>query len=336
MSTIKDVAALAGVSPSTVSRTLSNRVFVEEVTRQKVLKAVEELHYQPSLVAKGLREGRTYTLAFLVPDIDSLFYPIIMKRIEHYASLKGYNVILCNNNNSLEQEKSNLEMLGARGIDGILCMTVSDDFAHIVNFQQKTHVPVILVNRFLGHTLSSVGIDNEYGGYLAVKYLLDHGHRKIACIFGEYVQSRSRERCQGCKRALDEYGITDYKRNFIYDVDTTEEAYQRTKDLMKMDDPPTAIFTSMDILAIGVYRALNEMSLLVPEDVSVISFDNIFMARFISPPLTTYDAAVNQVAETCIDRLLAQIDGDTEVYNDVFQGKIVERESVRMLEKNDN
>lgn len=331
MSTIKDVAALAGVSPSTVSRTLSNRVFVEEATRQKVLKAVEELNYQPSLVAKGLREGRTYTLAFLVPDIDSLFYPIIMKRIEYYASMKGYNVILCNNNNSIEQEKSNLEMLGARGIDGILCMTVSDDFTHIVNFYQKSHVPVILVNRFLGHTLSSVGIDNEYGGYLAVKYLLEHGHRKIAGVFGGYEQSRSRERCQGCKRALEEYGITDYKKYFIYDVDTIEEAYDRVRDLMDRKEPPTAIFTGMDILAIGAYRALNEKGLSIPNDVSVISFDNIFMARFISPPLTTYDAAVDDVAKTCIERLMSQIEGDKAVYNDVFHGKIVERESVKTL-----
>ena len=163
MTTIKDVAKLAGVSASTVSRALSNRVFVEEETRQKVLKAVEELNYRPSVLAKGLREGRSHTLAFLVPDINSLFYPMVMKSMERYAAEKGYALILCNNNESIENEKKNIAMLGSRGVDGLLCMSTEDEIQHLVEFEKSNKIPVVLVNRMVSQPVSSVSFDNDTG-----------------------------------------------------------------------------------------------------------------------------------------------------------------------------
>lgn len=331
MSTIKDVARLAGVSTSTVSRTLSNRVFVEEETRRKVLKAVEELNYKPSLMAKGLREGRSYTLAFLVPDINSLFYPMIMKCIEQYAAQRGYSIILCNNNEDIECEKRNLEMLASRGIDGVLCMSVEDDIRHILKFERDNKIPVVLVNRDFAADISCIAVDNTYGGYLMTKYLLDRGHRKIAGMFGDFGRQRFRERYNGCKRAMEEYGVEDYKRYFIYDVDTIEEAFERTQEMLGRADKPTAFFASLDVLAIGIYSGISRSGLRIPEDVSVAGYDNIFMTQYMTPPLTTYGAPIERLSQKAVECLVERIENSGPVAREIFKGELVERGSVKRL-----
>lgn len=329
MSTIKDVAKLAGVSPSTVSRTLSNRIFVEEETRQKVLRAVESLNYKPSIMARALREGRTYTIALLVPDINSLFYPMVMKSIEKYGALKGYSIILCNNNEDIECEKQNMEMLGSRGIDGVLCMSVKDDIRHLLRFQKEEKVPVVLVNRDFHEDISCIVVDNEYGGYLMTRYLLEMGHRKIAGMFGDFGLQRYRERYEGCKKALEEYGIENYRRYFIYDVNTIEEAYRCTQEALLREDRPTAFFASLDILAIGIYRGINESGLIIPQNVSVVGFDNIFMTEYMMPPLTTYNAPVDLLAQRSVECLIEQIEQGASPRREILKGELVSRRSVR-------
>lgn len=328
MSTIKEVAKLAGVSPSTVSRTLSNRIFVEEETRQKVLKAVEELNYRPSIMAKALREGRTYTIALLVPDINSLYYPMIMKSVEKYATQNGYSIILCNNNESIECEKRNLEMLGSRGIDGILCMSIEDDIRHLLCFQKEKKVPIVLINRDFTEDISCISVDNEYGGYLMVKYLLDMGHRKIAGMFGDFSRQRFRERYNGCKRAMEEYGVENYKKYFIYDVNTIEEAYRCAQEVMLREDRPTAFFASLDILAIGIYSGISENGFTIPGDVSVAGFDNIFMTEYMIPPLTTYNAPIDRLAEESVRCLIHQIEDGAAASRILMKGELIERKSV--------
>lgn len=331
MYTIKDVAKLAGVSPSTVSRTLSKRIFVEEETRQKVLKAVDELNYKPSIMAKALREGRTYTIALLVPDINSLFYPMIMKSVEKYTTEKGYSIILCNNNEDIECEKRNMEMLASRGIDGILCMSVEDDIRHLLKFQKEHNVPIVLVNRMFPEEISCISIDNEYGGYLMMKHLLDMGHRKIAGMFGDFSRQRYRERYNGCKRAMEEYGIKDYKKYFVHDVNTIEEAYLCTCEMLSREEGPTAFFASMDILAIGLYRGILEKGMVIPKDISVVGFDNIFMSEYITPPLTTYNAPIDELTKRSVECLIDQIENNGSIVQAVMKGELIERKSVQNI-----
>ncbi len=332
MSTIKDVAKLAGVSPSTVSRTLSNRIFVEEETRQKVLKAVEELGYHPNIMARGLKEGKTRILGFMVPDINSLFYPMIMKEVERCASKKGYSLILINNDESLEKEKQALASFAGGRADGIMCMSVEDDIRHLEKFQKEQKIPVVLVNRSGGKSMSSVSIDNEYGGYLMTKYLLEHGHSRITGMFGDLNKERFRERYAGCKRAMEEYGVSDYEKSFIYNVNSVEEAYWRTCEILKSSDRPTAFFASMDILAIGIYSGINASGLRIPEDVSVVGFDNIFMAQYMIPGLTTYNFSVDSVAEVSVDLLLKQIENPNCRKKHIIQkGNLLERGSVKNI-----
>lgn len=329
MSTIKDVARLAGVSPSTVSRALSNHVFVEEETRQKVLKAVTELDYHPNMIARGLKKGKTYILGFMVPDINSLFYPMIMNAIERYASQKGYSLILMNNDESLEKEKRALQSVASRGVDGILCMSVEDEIGHLEAFQAEQKIPVVLVNRVAGKNMSSVSVDDEHGGYLMTKYLLDHGHTRIAGMFGDFGKNRFRARYNGCKKAMEEFGIEDYKKYFIYDVNSIEEAYRRTCEVLKSDHHPTVFFATMDILAIGIYSGIYDCGLRIPEDISVAGFDNIFMAQYMNPGLTTYNPSIDSMAKSSVDLLLKQIDDpDSGSEHIVQKGTLSERRSV--------
>ena len=331
MSTIKDVARLAGVSTSTVSRTLSGRIFVEEETRRRVLQAVEQLGYQPNILARGLKQGRTYTIAFLVPDINSLFYPQIMKALERAAAAEGYSILLCNNDESAVKEQQALERLTARGIDGVVCMTVADEAQHLVQLKEKQKMPIVLINRSLPEALSSITVDHEEGSYAMTRYLLEHGHRRIAGLFGNFERQRFRSRYAGCKRAMEEFAVPDYKKNFVYDVNTVEEAYRRASELLRRPEPerPTAFFASMDVLAIGIYRAVSECGLRIPEDISVVGFDNIEMTQYMMPPLTTYAAPIDELARRSVTALLAQMDDPEQTIRETLPGILVERGSVK-------
>lgn len=332
MSTIKDVAKLAGVSPSTVSRTLSNRIFVEEETRRKVLKAVEELNYHPSIMAKGLKEGKTYSIGFMVPDINSLFYPMVMKAVEKCAADKGYSLILMNNDESIEKEQQALNSIASRGLDGVICMSVEDEVTHLELFQSERRIPVVLINRNVSDQMSSVSIDDEHGGYVMTKYLLDQGHTRIAGVFGSFEKLRFRARYNGCKKAMEEYGIKDFQKYFLYNVDSIEEAYYRTKELLSGEDRPTAIFAAMDILAIGIYSGISNSGLKIPEDISVVGFDNILMSQYMLPPLTTYQTPVAEIAAKSVELLMKQMDEPDCVREcAVRQGTLMERKSVKRI-----
>lgn len=331
MSTIKDVAKLAGVSVSTVSRALSGRIFVEEETKQKVLEAVRELNYRPNVIAKGLREGRFCIIALLVPDINSLFYPALMKSVERAAYQKGYSLILCNTNNNVEMEKQAIEMLGSRGVAGIICMSVEDDVRSLQEFQNSENIPIVLVNRNSEGRLGTVSIDDEHGGYLMTKELLDHGHRKIAGMFGSFEKRRFRERYNGCKRAMEEYGISDYKRYFIYDVDTIDEACQRSIMTLQKEDRPTAFFATIDMMTIGIYSGISQCGLRIPEDISVVGFDDIFMTKHMIPPLTTYHAPIEELSQKAVDMLVKLIEDKNSMEEIVVKGRVQERQSVQNL-----
>lgn len=333
MSNIKDVAKLAGVSISTVSRTLSGKIFVEESTKQKVLAAVNELHYKPNIMAQGLREGKTHTLAFLVPDINSFFYPAIMNSVEKYASLQGYSLMLCNNNKSIRQEKQNLGMLLQRQVDGILCMSVEDKVEHLVKAQAESDIPIVLINRFSEQPISSIMADNYYGGYLMAKYLLDHGHRRIGCMFESFTQERYRARYAACQQALNEYGIKDNEKFFSGNIGSIEAAHDQTIKWLKRKDRPTAILTAIDTLALGIYSGIRESGLTIPDDVSVIGFENIFITKYMSPPLTTHNFPTDLLAQEAINCLLGQINGGWKdhIQKKIFQGSLVIRNSVKKI-----
>ena len=330
MSTIKEVAKLAGVSISTVSRTLSGNAFVEEETKNKVLKAIKELDYRPNQMARSLRVGKTNTFALMIPDINSLYYPMLMKSVERYVKEKNYALMLCNDDESIELEKKNLDMLVQKQVDGIFCMSVSDDVRHFAKVMEESKIPVVLINRNLNEKVCCVTYDNIDGAYQMTKHLLEHGHRKIAGVFGSFENQRFRHRYEGCKRAMEEYGVADYKKYFLYDVGTTDEAYVRTKDMLSREDRPTAFFASLDLVGIGIYSAVERSGFRIPEDISIVSYDNIYISEYLNPPLTTYNASTDVLAKESVACMFEMLEGDYTCTKEplVIKGNIVERQSV--------
>ncbi len=330
--TIKDVAALAGVSISTVSRALSGKTYVEEETKARVMEAVETLHYKPNLIAKGLKERKTNMIAVMIPALDSLYYATLTKNVEQCAAEAGYSVLFCNSQNDLEKERKSLEMLKTRLVDGIICMTIDDHIEHVLKMRRSEALPIVLLNRDLKENISSASVDMEYGSYLMTEYLLKRGHREIAGVFENLEKQRHRRRYRGYMNALRDYHA-DVNESYVLDnVTEVEAAYQKTKALFAREDHPTAIFVSEEMMVLGVYRAIHECGFSVPEDVSVVGFDNIYTAEYMYPSLTTYDSMVEELSQKSVEILLKEIEEGGEPQKIVMRGGVIERESVRSLD----
>ncbi|MEY8522273.1 LacI family DNA-binding transcriptional regulator [Lachnospiraceae bacterium 38-10] len=329
--TIKDVAARSGFSTSTVSRALSGKIFVEEETKRKILEAVEELHYRPSMIAKSLKDKKTMTIAVMVPDLNSLFYSTLVDSVEKYASEEGYTVILCNGHGSVKTEKRSMEMLQNRFVDGIICLSVTDEITHIWKASKQSGIPVVFINREFQNDMSCIVNDGEYGCHLITKYLLEKGHRRIYGIFGSQDTQISIRRKIGFQKAMEEFGVWE-ERLALMDASRVQTAYEYAKKILGGDERPTAIVISEEAMVIGVYRAAAECGLRVPEDLSLIGFDNVYTAEYMQPPLTTCDAQISELAEKSVKCLLRQISGEDIGRERIYlRSGIEERASVRAL-----
>lgn len=211
MVTMKMVAERAGVSPSTVSRALSGKANVDENTRKRIMKAVKELNYYPNTLARGLKEGKTDTIALIVPNIQYQIFPVVAKGVEDIARKKGYTLILCNTDEDLEVEKDYISKLRTRWVDGMIFATAVPRSSHILELKESGF-PVVLALRTLDDKVDAVAIDNFKAAYQAVKYLIESGHSKIGIINGPLETSLYRHRFEGYKKALEDAGLEVQRR----------------------------------------------------------------------------------------------------------------------------
>lgn len=306
MAGIKDVAKLAGVSPSTVSRTLSQKVFVEEATKKRVMDAVKELDYKPNLAARSLKESKTKLLGLVIPDIQNPYYPKIVKYIEEFAYLKGYSIILCDAMEQVEREKEYFTALEKLFVDGIIFLPSSDSLEHIRCFIDS--IPLVLINRKFDEDKITCVLGDDYdGGYTVGRYLLEQGHRNIACIMDDKKRQYNEARLDGILRAYKERNLFYDDHYLIRDVKNVEDAYERTMKMLAYRDRPTAIFVFSDILVPGVYYAVNRSGLKIPSDISVIGYDDTFLSQFMVPPLTSFEHPAREIAQMALDILLRKI-----------------------------
>jgi LacI family transcriptional regulator/LacI family purine nucleotide synthesis repressor len=306
MASIKDVAKLAGVSPSTVSRTLSQKIFVEEATKKRVMDAVRELDYKPSLAARSLRESKTKLLGLVIPDIQNPYYPKIVKYIEEFAYQKGYSIILCDALEQVDREKEYFTALEKLFVDGIIFLPSSDSLEHIRCFIDT--IPMIFINRKFDEGKVNCVLGDDYdGGYTVGCYLLDQGHRNIACVMDDKKRQYNEARLDGVLRAFKERDLTCDDRYLIRDVKSVEDAYQKTMKMLSGEDRPTAIFVFSDILVPGVYYAVNRSGLIIPTDISVIGYDDTFFSQYMVPPLTSFEHPAREIAQMALDILIREI-----------------------------
>lgn len=307
--TLKDVAEIAGVSPSTVSRVLSGSPLVNEETRKKVLKVVQELNYQPNVVARALKKRESNTIGLLVPDIVNPYFAEIARGVEDIAHQNGYSVVLCNYDASTEKERKYLQVLLQRQIDGLIYAgsgLVGDSIVNLV----QAGIPTVLLDRDTSEILDvdTVCIDDERAAQLAVDHLIALGHRDIALLSGPEHLNSSKGRLAGYKLSLARNAI-DFKPELVASGPFTMEAgFELVTRLVESKVQFTAVFAMSDMMAIGAIKALQRRRLRVPEDIAVVGFDNIKISGLITPELTTVAQPIYQLGSTAFTILKERLE----------------------------
>ncbi len=303
--TIRDVAERANVAVSTASRALSGHPDVSEDARKRVMRASEELGYRPSLLAQSLVSGRTLTIGLLVSDISNPFYPELAKGVEDAASTLGYVVVLCNTEDEPARSLKYLERLIAQEADGIIHASVGLDEEHLA-LAQRAGIPLVFCNR-RPRMLEGVDVvvaDNERGAEELVTYLLSLGHRRIAYLAGPEFATVSDDRMAGYARALAKYGLPLDAQWVSRGPFTRESGGQRARELVARSPRPSAIFAVNDVVALGALDALLDLGVRVPQDISIVGFDNIELIHSHYIRLTSVAQNPYQMGRLATERLL--------------------------------
>lgn len=288
--TISDVAAEAGVHPSTVSRALTDHASssIKPATRERVLAAAERLGYRPSVLARGLRLRRTMTLGMLVPDITNPFFSSIIKGAEDAARERGYNLILCNSEDDPEREAVCLHALREHEVDGLLIAS-SQMADETIDGLRDEGYPFVLINRATASPDDlAVVVDNHAAAANAIAYLAGLGHHRVGHIAGPVSTTTGLDRLEGYRSAVRDLGLAD-DPELVAEADgfSIEAGHAALGAMLRMADPPTAVFAANDLIAIGALQRLHEAGGLAPQDLSLVGFNDIPFAGLLQPALTT-------------------------------------------------
>ena len=330
MATISQVAEHAGVSSTTVSHVINETRFVSSAVRLRVQRAMDELGYQPNALARSLRRGETHTLGLILPDSSNPFFAELAQNIEIAAFDLGYNVILCNAQGLPSKERLYLDVLQKKQVDGLILLSTGED-AESLSESLRRDVPIVMLDRDLpAADADMVLADNRLGGVLATTHLLQLGHQRIGCISGPSHFTPSARRVSGYRDGLSEMGIAFDETLVVRGDFHPESGRAGALALLSRPDRPTAIFACNDLMAIGAVRAACELGLSVPSDLSVVGFDDIQLASYITPSLTTVVQPKAEMACTAVQLLIERMaDRSLPARRQVLSLALVVRESSR-------
>ncbi|OUS25922.1 LacI family transcriptional regulator [Thalassotalea sp. 42_200_T64] len=328
MATIYQVSELAGVSLATVSRVMNNNTKVSDKTRAKVLQAMEELGYRPNAIAQSLASNRTNSVGVLVSELDGPFFGQVMEGIENELRLANKHVIITSGHSEEEKEKQCIEFLISRRCDALILQvdSVSDEYL----LQLSTTIPTVLINRKVDAMAEfCTSLDNEQGGYLATKALIDKGHKSIAYIGGPDWKADSHERFVGHQRALTESGIEFNDALYFQGNFKETDGRDGFRQLMSTSIRFTGLACGNDEMASGAMKAARACGLVLPNDLSVVGFDNVTFARYLYPELTTIDNSAFSMGKTAAEIILKSVYKveDIDIQN-VFEPKLIDRNSI--------
>jgi len=286
MITIKDVARHANVSIATVSHVTNSTRFVAAETRARVLRAIEELRYVPSATARSLKTQRSGIIGMIMPNNSNPFFAEVIRGVEDVCFEHGYNLILCNSDDAPQKQVRYVRVLNERQVDGLVVLSSGDE-GNLYKLLDETGLPHVIVDRDASASDTDiVQVDHEHGGYLAASHLLSLGHRRIACISGPKNLSPIHQRVKGYTKALKEAGITAAPGSLRESDFTSAGGFAAMQHLLTLHPRPTAVFACNDLMAIGAICAAASVGLRIPEDLSIVGFDNVALAQFTNPPLT--------------------------------------------------
>ncbi len=334
--TVRDVAKYSGLSVATVSRVINNSPDVAETTRKKVNIAIDELGYAPPVIARGITMRKMKTVGLLIPDINNMYYPAVIRGIEDTLTQHNYSVFLCNTDEDIDEEKRYINILKTNGINGMMFLGTrhaAKKNDHIVELSRE--LPVLMINDYIiGSDVYSVMIDEVEGAYRAVKYLIELGHRKIAFINGDVDYTTYRYKRRGYEKALADSEIT-LPADYVVREDPHEKGgYRGATRLIEIEDRPTAFFTASDQIAIGVMKSIYEHSFAIPGDFSLVGFNDIPIAEQLYPELTTVNQFPHKtgvIAAEVIIKLINNI--PMEQKRILLEPKLSIRKSCRSMEE---
>ena len=334
MATIKDVAKLAGVSTTTVSHVINKTRFVAEDTTKAVWDAIQALHYSPSAVARSLKVNTTKSIGMIITTSEAPFFAEIVLAVEEYCYRQGYSLFLCNTQNNPEKIQNHLDMLIKKRVDGVLVMCTEYTENSLMLFN-GTNIPMVIMDWGRHDEKSDRILDNSFeGGYLATKHLIDNGHKEIGVIAGNLEKTTARDRFNGFLEAMKEANLP-VRQEWITEGDfEPEDGYECMNNLFRLEKLPTAIFCFNDVMALGAISAITERGLSVPNDISIIGYDNIHSSRFYAPPLTTIHQSKSRLGTQALNLLLERIQKEEKVSEPQileFHPELVQRKSVLNL-----
>lgn len=330
---MKDVAKLAGVSTSTVSHVINKTHFVSEEMIHRVQSAIDELNYAPSALARSLKVNQTKTLGMLITTSTNPFFAEVVKGVERHCYQQDYNLILCNTEGSMERVHNNLEMLMQKRVDGLLVMSAEIDGNHIDLFGRHNPVPTIVMDwGITGPSLDQIQDNSFLGGTIATQYLIDCGHTQIGCITGPLKRNTANLRYKGFEHTIRNANLPINKQWIIEGEFDTKGGFDAFEELIKNNELPSALFVGNDMMAMGVINAAYKHGLKIPQDISIIGYDDIRLAKFFTPSLTTIHQPKFRLGARAVDTLLERINNKrTEPKIIQLEPNLVVRDSVKNL-----
>jgi len=318
--TIRSVAKLAGVAPSTVSHYLNRTAPVSQATAENVERAINSLNYKVNLSARSLRLQKTHLIGLVMPNISTSFFSEMAATIEDALWEENYQTLLCISEGDVEREALQCANLARRQVDGIL-LTYNSEESRVLQFSEDFKLPVVFIDRPVPGK-NSVATDNHLGGQLAARHLAELGHRTIGILCGEGEIRNVKERIAGFKEELKKWNIEIQEDYILHGLQTLQFGLRVTEFLDKVPRP-TAIFATNDIVAMGAWHALLAAGYKIPDDISLVGFDDIEVIRHLVPALTTVAQPTSEIGAQGVKLLLGLIDNKSHSLNSTAQEIVI-------------
>ena len=331
MATMKDIARIAKVSTSTVSHVINNTRYVSDEIREKIMKVANELNYTPSAVARSLKVKETKTLGMLVTATSNPFFAEVVSGVEQYCNQHHYNLIISSIDGNEQRLQQNIQTLIQKQVDGLLLMY--SDTRHAMVEQLNLNLPIVVMDWWPTELNADKIYENsEFGAYLATKTLIEQGHKNIAIITGKLDKSLAHNRLLGYQKALQDAHLPINPDWIIESHFDFEGGVEGMKKLLQITPRPTAVFACSDTIAVGVYQVAWQQGLRIPQDISVIGYDNIMLAQYLTPPLTTIHQPKAELGKLAVETLLERIKSpDLEYKTTMLQPQLIWRASVAKI-----
>lgn len=329
MVTIKKIAKKAGVSVGTVSKVLNYDKTVSEINKRKVIRIIKELNYRPNRIARSLSKGKTKNVGFIIPDITNPFFPELVRGASDLLISNGYYVFLCSSDNDSNKEDFYINDLVSMWIDGII-IAPSDTENRDIGIFNKIISPFVVVDREIKELNKDlIIINNKKGAYEAASYLISNGHRRIVILAGPQYTKTAQDRFMGWKKALEEKAL--FREEFAFWGNfSIDSGYEMMKKVFNNLGKVDAVFACNDLIALGAIQAIEEKKYKIPDDISIIGFDDIYLSRFLKSPLTTVKQPIYDMGKIAAEILLDRMSSSKDFVPKkvVIEGNLIERGSV--------